>query len=67
MALPSARSQSMPSSLCRWFFGGSPPRGQSAIRNGAKIPHSSWVISPRSVVGLRFTKRPVKTGRMPAH
>ena len=30
---------------------------------GAKIAHSSSVISPRITVGLEFTKRPVKIDR----
>jgi len=33
------------------------------VRKGAKIAHSSSVISPRIIVGLKFTKRPVKIDR----
>jgi len=55
--------QSMPSSLCRWFMGGRPPRDEAVIRNGAKIAHSSTVISPRIIVGLEFAKRPIKIHR----
>jgi hypothetical protein len=53
----------MPSSLCRWFKGGRPPRDEAVIRNGAKIAHSSSVISPRIIVGLKFPNRPVKIDR----
>jgi hypothetical protein len=53
----------MPSSLCRWFKGGRPPRDEAVITNGAKIAHSSSVISPRIIVGLAFAKRPVKIDR----
>ena len=37
--------------------------GEAVIRNGAKIAHSSSVISPRIIVGLTFPKRPVKIDR----
>ena len=50
-------------SLWRWLPGGRPPRVDSVVRNGAKIAHSSSVISPRITVGLKFTKRPVKIDR----
>jgi len=53
----------MPSGLCRWFTGGRPPREEAVVRNGAKIAHSSSVISPRITVDLKFTKRPVKIDR----
>jgi hypothetical protein len=57
---PVRQIQSMPSSLCRWFLGGRPPRKESMVNKGAKIAHSSSVISPRIIVGLEFAKRPVK-------
>jgi len=57
---PVRQIQSIPSSLCRWFTGGRPPREEAVVRNGAKIAHSSSVISPRITVDLKFTKRPVK-------
>ena len=60
---PVRQIQSMPSSLCRWFMGGRPPRDEAVIRNGAKIAHSSSVISPRIIVSLTFPKRPVKIHR----
>jgi len=60
---PVRQIQSMPSSLCRWFLGGRPPREEGIVYNGAKIAHSSSVISPRIIVGLKFTKRPVKIDR----
>jgi hypothetical protein len=60
---PVLQIQSMPSSLCRWFMGGRPPRDEAVIGNGAKIAHSSSVISPRIIVGLKFPKRPVKIDR----
>ena len=41
---PVRQIQSMPSSLCRWFKGGRPPRDEAVIRNGAKIAHSSSVM-----------------------
>jgi hypothetical protein len=53
----------MPSSLCRWLLGGRPPREEGVVRMGAKITHSSSIISPRITVGLEFTKRPVKIDR----
>jgi hypothetical protein len=57
----------MPSSLCRWFMGGRPPRDEAVIRNGAKIAHSSSVINPRIIVGLKFPRRPVKIDRKPVN
>ena len=60
---PVRQIQSMPSSRCRWLLGGRPPREQGVIRHGAKIAHSSSVISPRITVGLEFTKRPIKIDR----
>jgi hypothetical protein len=60
---PVRQIQSRPSSLRRWFMGGRPPREEAVIRNGAKIAHSSSVISPRIIVGLKFPKRPVKIDR----
>jgi hypothetical protein len=60
---PVRQIQSMPSNLCRWFLGGRPPREQGAVTKGAKIAHSSSVISPRITVGLEFTKRLVKIDR----
>jgi hypothetical protein len=62
---PVRQIQSMPSSLCRWFFGGRPPRKEGIVSKGAKIAHSSSLISPRITVGLEFTKRPVKIDREP--
>jgi hypothetical protein len=53
----------MPSNLCRWFLGGRPPREEDVVSKGAKITHSSSVISPRITVSLEFTKRPVKIDR----
>jgi hypothetical protein len=44
-------------------MGGRPPREEAVVRNGAKIAHSSSVISPRIIAGLKFTKRPVKIDR----
>jgi hypothetical protein len=60
---PVRQIQSMPSNLCRWFLGGRPPREQGVVSKGAKIAHSSSVISPRITVGLEFTKRLVKIDR----
>jgi hypothetical protein len=53
----------MPSNLCRWFLGGRPPREEGMVSKGAKIAHSSSVISPRIIVGLGFAKRPIKIHR----
>src|SRR5580704_2696678 len=60
---PVRQIQSMPSSLSRWFLGGRPPREEAVVRKGAKITHSSSVISPPIIVDLKFTKRPVKIDR----
>ena len=57
---PVRHIQRMPFNLCRWFFGGRPPREEGAVSKGAKNAHSSSVISPRITVGLELTKRPVK-------
>jgi hypothetical protein len=53
----------MPSNLCRWFLGGRPPREAGVVSKGAKIAHSSSLISPRITISLEFTKRPVKIDR----
>jgi hypothetical protein len=60
---PVRQIQSMPSNLCRWFLGGRPPHEEAAVSKGAKIAHSSSVISPRITVSLEFAKRPVKIDR----
>jgi hypothetical protein len=60
---PVRQIQSMPSNLCRWFLGGRPPREEGMVSKGAKIAHSSSVISPRIIVGLGFAKRPIKIHR----
>ena len=37
------------------------------VSKGAKIAHSSSVISPRITVGLEFTRRPVKIDLQVGH
>jgi hypothetical protein len=44
-------------------LGGRPPREEGVVSKGAKIAHSSSVISPRIIAGLKFIKRPVKIDR----
>jgi hypothetical protein len=44
-------------------MGGRPPREEGIVSKGAKIAHSSSVISPRITIGLEFTKRPVEIDR----
>jgi hypothetical protein len=62
---PVRQIQSMPSNLCRWFLGGRPPREAGVVSKGAKIAHSSSLISPWITVGLEFTRTPVKIDRKP--